>query len=526
MLVLKLRDYQDSMVINVRGSLRQYRNVLLQSPTGSGKTAIATFMLQNAKAKNKRAFFICHRKELIDQTAKTFDKFGLEYGFIAAGYPQNFYQKIQICSIDTLKNRLDRVPEPDLCIWDEAHHLGAAGWLKVHERYSKTKHIGLSATPERLDGKGLDIAFEKLVPGPQVEWLIENGFLAQYRLLSVPGVNRDEIATQMGDFKKADAEKAMKKPTITGDIISHWKKYASNRLTIGFAPTVKYSNYIVAEFNANGIPAAHIDANTDKSERRKMLRDLATGKLRVVFNVGLFGEGFDISANSGMDVTIGCVIDAAPTQSLSAWLQRCGRALRPQDEPAVILDHAGNWGKHGSPCEHREWTLEGREKGKKSASSSESDVKSKQCDKCYAAIDHPITAGEIELLIKEGRLQEGEASPGDDRCYCCGAVLEIKGRKIKEADGELIEINIREIKRQQAEEMKAVTEDLFKQPTFNDEIAKMREEKRQLQQQLFNLTRAGMTIGITPISLRDIQSMKPKQLREHISSLEFKIRSA
>ena len=89
--------------------------------------------------KGNNAWFICHRRELIDQTSKTFDKFGLHHGFIAAGYPVNPLQKIQICSIDTLKNRLDKVKPPDFIMWDECHHLGAAGWDKVHKHYDKAK---------------------------------------------------------------------------------------------------------------------------------------------------------------------------------------------------------------------------------------------------------------------------------------------------------------------------------------------------------------------------------------------------
>ena len=420
-MAINLRDYQDQMIEALRVALRSFRNVLLQSPTGSGKTVLASFMLDSVKEKGNRGFFICHRRELIDQTAKTFDKFGIPYGFIAAGYPQNFYQPIQICSIDTLKNRLGKTPIPDFCIWDESHHIGAAGWDKVHKFFDKAYHVGLSATPERLDGKGLDKAFDTLVPGPQTAWLIEQGFLAKYKLFSVPGIDLNGVHSRMGDFVKSESEAAMDKPSITGDIVRQWKNNAYGRITIGFAMTVKYSMILVEKFNAAGIRAEHLDAKTPKEDRRKILRELATGKVQIVFNVGLFGEGYDLAANSGLDVAVGCVIDAAPTQSLSMWLQRCGRALRPQEDPAIILDHAGNFGRHGAPCRERSWSLEGRETNYRAASEDAAATDTvRQCSKCYFVEEpQPI-------------------------CSNCGHVHET-GRKIKEVEGELLEIDVDQI---------------------------------------------------------------------------------
>lgn len=411
-----LRKYQQYCITDVRSALRQWRSVLLQAPTGAGKTAMASYMLGNVAKKNNRGFFICHRRELVDQTAQTFDKVGIEYGYIASGYPSNHYQPIQICSIDTLKNRLATVPAPHFCVWDEAHHLGAAGWTRVHEFYARSYHVGLSATPQRLDGKGLNDRFDHLVRGPSVRWLIDEGHLANYKLYSVPGVDLSGVHIRMGDYVKSETEQVMDKSTITGNIISHWRKYAHDKLTIGFAVSVRHSQHIVEQFRAAGIPAVHLDANTHKTERRNILREFALGNIRVVFNVGLFAEGFDIAANSGMDVTVGAVIDAAPTQSLGMWLQRCGRALRPQEQPAVILDHAGNALRHGLPCQDREWTLEGREKGKR-GSGSETGVPIKQCTECFAV---------------------HEPAP---QCPQCGHVYEVQSRKVEEVEGELQEVD-------------------------------------------------------------------------------------
>lgn len=416
-MTIQLRNYQTEAVNHVRAALRRYDAVLLQSPTGSGKTAIATHIHDSARKKDNVSFFICHRKELLDQTSQTFKKFGIDHGFIASGMDYDRKQKVQICSIDTLKNRLDKIAPPALCVWDEAHHLKAAGWSKTFDFFSKAKHVGLSATPQRGDGKGLDDKFQYMVPGPSVEWLIEQGFLAKYRLFSIPGVDLTGVHSRMGDFIKKESQAAMQKPTITGNIIGHWQKYASDRLTIGFAVSVDHSQFICEQFRKAGIMAMHLDGTTPKNVRRDVLAAFAAGEIRVVFNVGLFAEGFDIAANSGNpDVVVGAVIDAAPTQSLGMWLQRCGRALRPQGEAAIILDHSGNALRHGMPDEEREWKLTGREVSSRGKQDDEADIGCRQCPECFA-VHKP-----------------------DPICPECGHKYVIQARKIETQEGELQEL--------------------------------------------------------------------------------------
>jgi len=504
--VIKLREYQSDMIGKIRHALREHDSVMAQAPTGAGKTAMATDMMHSVTEKNKRGFFVCHRRELIDQTAGTFKKNGIPFGYIANGYPANFYQPIQICSIDSLKNRLDVVPKPDLCIWDEAHHLGAAGWAKVHKFYGNSKHVGLSATPQRLDGKGLDDRFDFLVPGPSVSWLIDNNFLAKYKLYSIPGADMSGVHTRMGDFVKSETEEVMDNKTIIGDMVNHWKRYASDKLTIGFAVSIKHSEHIVEQFNAAGIPAVHLDAKTKKEDRKNILRSFARGDYKVVFNVGLFAEGFDIAANSGMDVTVGCVIDAAPTQSLCNWLQRCGRALRPQDTPAIILDHAGNYGRHGAPCQDRQWSLLGREKNGRSPSDNEPTIQTKQCPECFA-VHKPMPS-----------------------CPECGHVYEAEGRIVEEISGSLQEIDPEAIRRQMVRDRGAAKtpealQDFAKKQGYKegyaDHVAKARAEKKSLQDMLYNLSIGAKSMGVSvDISMGDIMRMKPKQLKSTIADLK------
>lgn len=385
-----LRDYQEKMIREARQALRRVRRVLIQAPTGSGKTALATFMAGETVERGAAVHFICHRAELVEGTSKTFHKFGVPHGFIAAGQPMNGNALANVCSIDTLKTRLMVVKEPKLAIWDECHHMGAAGWQLVMKAWPNAYHIGLSATPWRLDGTGLNDFFDEMVLGPTVSWLIEHGHLAPYRVFAPSVPDMTGVRKAMGDFAKGDSEKKMDKPKLTGDAIGHWKRLAKGLRTVVFAVTVAHSQHIAEQFNLAGIPAAHLDGTTPKGERKKIIQDYAAGRIQVLCNVDLFGEGFDLASIAGCDVTIDCVILMRPTQSLSLFLQQVGRALRPYlNKIAIILDHAGNTLRHGFPDDEREWSLEGRKKGKGSKKQ-EGPLPPMTCEYCFMQIRRPV----------------------------------------------------------------------------------------------------------------------------------------
>lgn len=437
-MLITLRDYQSSVIDDTRAKMRQTKRVLVQLPTGGGKTAIAAYMAGQSVERGANVWFICHRAELVMQTSLTFRKYGLQHAFIAAGYPMNLRAPIQICSIDTLKGRFATLRPPKIAIIDEAHHSSAAGWAKVIEWLTAggSYVIGLSATPQRLDGRGLNEHFDDIVIGPSTAWLMQQGHLSQYRVFAPSMPDMTGVRRQMGDFARGEAAEKMDKPTLTGDIIKHWKKYANGMRTVAFAVTVAHSQHLAEQFRANGVSAAHLDGSTPKSERAQIIRDYAAGRLDVLTNVDLFGEGFDLSAIAQTDVTIDCVIQARPTQSLSLHLQQVGRALRPAPgKIAIILDHAGNLMRHGFPDDDREWTLDGREKGKKAANDN-APPPPVICSGCFNAIKRPLPLA----------------------CPHCGKPLIVKAKEIKVVEGELHEITeadkvrVRsQMKREQAE---------------------------------------------------------------------------
>lgn len=418
------------MIQEARHALKHNNSVLLQLPTGGGKTVLASSMLGGAAEKGKRSWFICHRRELVDQTAGTFKKFGIDFGFIASGYPFNPNATVQICSIDTLKGRVLKMhPEqlPDLAVWDETHHIAAAGWSRVKDYLTDAKHVGLSATPQRLDGKGLGEWFDHMAIGPSVEELMRRGFLSDYKVFAPITVDLSGIHTRMGDYVKSELEGALDTRKITGDIVRHWKKYAQGKKTIGFAVSVKHSEHIVEAFLEAGVRAKHLDGKTNKLERKQATIAFARGEIDVLFNVDLFGEGYDLAAQAGMDVTVESVILARPTQSLALHLQQIGRALRRKDYPAIILDHAGNCMRHGLPDDERDWSLYST-KRKRKKSDDDGTVQAKQCPTCFYV---------------------HKPSP---TCPNCGHVYEVANRDIEHVDGELVELDKEALRREKKRE--------------------------------------------------------------------------
>ncbi len=420
--MIELRDYQTQIIEETRTHLRQgIRSVLLYAPTGAGKTALTAHMAGTASGRGHRVWFLCHRRELIKQSIRTFSFVGIDHGVIAAGFPADRRPLVQIGSIQTVARRMDRLDRPRLIVFDEAHHLAAGTWAAIYDAFPDALHIGLSATPERLDGTGLGHWFERMVRGPSVAELIEDGWLAPYRLYAPKPIDLSGVHTKLGDFVRGELTHAMDKPTITGDAIAHYRRYADGKRAVAFCCSIEHSRHVVAQFQAAGIPAEHVDGETDSVVRDAAIQRFERGETLVLSNVELFGEGFDLPA-------IEAAILLRPTQSLALYLQQCGRALRPCEgkEQAIILDHASNSHLHGLPDDPREWSLEGRKKRRRTT---EAPLPIRTCPKCFAA----LAAGVVS-------------------CRYCGTVLGTNPREVEEVAGELVEVDPKVARRQRLRE--------------------------------------------------------------------------
>lgn len=413
---MQLRPYQSDLIEEARQEMRKgCTSLIIQSATGSGKTLLTAFMLKTSAARGFGSLFIVHRRELVKQSVNTFKSVGLEHGVIAQGFPENPRALVQIASVQSLARRMKNLRVPKLIVWDECHHTAAGSWSKIHEAYKDAFHIGLSATPCRMDGKGLNKYFEKMIHGPSVRCLIENKFLCDYRIYAPSTINTENIRTQMGDFNKTDLSAASDKPSITGSAIEEYKKLAMGKRAVVFCVSVEHSKHVVEEFNKHGIKAAHVDGETPNDMRDYILGRFADGEIKILSNVELFGEGFDLPA-------LEVAILLRPTQSIGLYLQQVGRALRPSENKkyALILDHSGNCLRHGLPDEGRVWSIEGH---RKDLDKKEPVIRVKTCAKCY-----------------------GVQEPWRKSCKFCNAAFEIQSREVEHKEGELVEIDLERIR--------------------------------------------------------------------------------
>lgn len=429
--MITLRPYQQAAIDDARMAYRAgHRAVLFQLPTGGGKTVTASTVVHGAAQKGNGTWWLTHRRELADQASQTFYGLGIPHGTIGSGHISDRHALVQVASIQTIARRLAQLTPPDLIVFDEAHHIGAAQWQQIFDAYPAARVLGLTATPWRLDGQGLGRWFSHMVSGPTVAELIEAGSLSNYRLFAPAQPDLSDVKTAAGDYQRGALAKAMDKPAIVGDAIGHYRRLCPGKRAVAFAAGVENSKHIAAQFCAAGIPAEHVDGSMANEERDAAVERFRRGETLVLSNADLFGEGFDVPA-------IEAAILLRPTKSLSLYLQQVGRALRPSEgkAEAIILDHAGNSMTHGLPDDDREWSLEDREKRRKSAPS---DVPVRQCEECYFVY---------------------RPAP---KCPQCGHAPPIKMREIEQVEGTLEEVSrAKEAEKRQrwAEERECVTLD-------------------------------------------------------------------
>lgn len=410
----ELRDYQSRLIDKCIDSLKSgHKRPLLVLPTGGGKTAIAATLVKRSANKNVKSLFVCHREELLKQTIETYAKVGLTAGIIKSGYDPDYANPLQIASVQTLVNRLDKI-NPRLIFVDEAHHSTAGQWDRLLKAFPSAVVIGLTATPCRLDGKPLNMAFDDMVQEITTAELIEQGYLSRYEYYAPSiiddsklkmGSNGDYTAESLANMQEADK--------IIGDNIDTYLKLCPGKRNIVFAVNRKHGRAICRRYEAAGVAVKFLDGETPTKERNDAVEAFKKGDIKVLVNCELFGEGFDLPA-------VEVVSMLRPTASTSLYLQQVGRGLRVFEgkEKAIILDHANNYMRHGMPDDSREWSLSGGLKKKRS--NEESTVKIQRCPECYC-VHKPALV-----------------------CPYCGYVHKADGKLIKEVAGELVLINSKE----------------------------------------------------------------------------------
>ena len=349
----KLRKYQTELIQKILDSWQSNRSVMLQLPTGGGKTVLFAHLARKFAEKGMGVLVLAHREELLLQAQEKLEAIaGVPTGIIKAGYPVHPYD-LQVASVQSLVRRKNK-PDVGLIIVDEAHHASSKTYTTILESYPEAHVLGCTATPYRIDGQGFKWLFDSLICGPSTMELIHQKYLSPYKLFQAAKVvDTSKTKTTAGDFNSAALAKTIDSQVEPIDVVKEWQKRANGLRTVVFAVGIAHSRQYAEAFREAGIAAEHLDGATGKDDRHDILQRFAIGETQVLCNCGIISEGFDLPA-------IECVQVVRPTKSLSMWLQIVGRGLRPAPgkKHAIIIDHTQNWQVLGLPDEDRNWTLE------------------------------------------------------------------------------------------------------------------------------------------------------------------------
>ena len=306
--------------------------VILQSPTGSGKTVLAANIVRDELEKNNRICFVVDAISLIDQTVQSFDDEDISnLGVIQADHPlTDPTRPVQIASVQTLERR--QLPETDVVIVDEAHchYKIIKNWMA---KCPNIVFIGLSATPW---AKGLGKSYKKLVTVSTIRELIEIGVLCSFEVYAPSIPDLSKVGTRIGEFRQKELSDVMTRGTLIGDAVESWKKNGPDEKTLVFCVDRDHAMHIQDRFCKLGFKFEYVDAFTPRNERKEISKRFHRGKTIGVVSIGTMIKGID------WDVR--CIVDCQPTKSEMRHVQKIGRGLRstPGKSCCIILDHAGN----------------------------------------------------------------------------------------------------------------------------------------------------------------------------------------
>lgn len=330
-----LRPYQSRAIADLREAIRSgTKRVLLVLPTGGGKTVIAEEITRRHIAQGGRVLFLAHRDELIRQSAATFIDAGISDVRViqADRCSGSSSARVTVASIPTLASRPHELPPASLVIFDEAHHTRARSWETIASTYSDSILIGLTATPERADGKPLGDVFNGIVVVSTVRELTDLGYLVPCSVFA-PAEFKDALADDPADayLERGDGKRG-----------------------IIFCATVEHAKQAAQRLVDHGVPAACVDGKLAAGTRRSLLDRFSAGTLRVITNCGVLTEGFN-------DPAVEVCILARACDHVGLYLQIVGRVLRPASgkQSATLIDLRGVVHRHGLPDDEREYSLEG-----------------------------------------------------------------------------------------------------------------------------------------------------------------------
>lgn len=405
--MIQLRPYQKDSVAVLRENFRRgNRKVVLCAPTGSGKTVTFSYLVSATLQKDlfAKVLILTNRAELLTQAGGTLQKMGIRYEPITADNKRiNLQARCYVGMVETYKKRIKKHPEllnMNLVIIDEAHY---GNFKTLFKEWPENVYvIGATATPlSASKDDPLSNYYQSLVNPVQIADLIEDGYLVP-AVTYAARIDRTALRTDsMGEYSDASQMETFAKREVYAGLISKFRQFCTTdgapRKTIIFNVNIAHSKAVVAEFEAAGIRAKHLDGETDPWERESLISGFKSGAFPVICNVGILNAGFD-------DPSVEVIIMNRATTSVSLWLQCCGRGSRPSPgkEKFTILDMGDNWQELGLWEQPRPWDELWCKKRKKSDKAGVSPVK--DCPECGALVSmsaRQCTECNYEFPVKE-----------------------------------------------------------------------------------------------------------------------------
>ncbi len=375
-----LRPYQLDAIQTARDRIVSGRRApLIVAPTGAGKSAVASAIVVQHLAKDpaNRVLVVAHRRELIEQMAKTMIRSGvamIDIGQIMPGVVQRPSARVQVASTQTLLAR-GLKPHATLIIYDEVHHYAADTWSDLASSYPGVLRVGFTATPMRSDGRGMAPAFDSLVVVSTIKELTALGHLVPCRVIA--------------------PAKPLRRPNMTHAPVDAYLAHAKGMRTVVFADYIANAEKFVEEFREKGIDAVIIHGSLSDDNRRSALSAHSRGA--VLVNCMVLTEGWDSPATS-------CCILARGCGSVGTYLQIVGRVLRPSPgkTEALLIDLTGrSFYDHGAPDADRTYSLT----GKGIRAKDEVEGEQRYCPVCGQPVEDPPNSWPCGIC---GHMPEGQ----------------------------------------------------------------------------------------------------------------------
>lgn len=361
-----LREYQQKAKSEILNKWDQIDSLMLQMPTGTGKTFIFASLIRTLYAQHLvmgedcNILAVVHRKELVEQICDALAKQRVPYGIIQGNTPQNLDAQVQVASIQSVlsKRNAENVRKMgfNYIIIDEAHHSLAESYKKLFLVFPLAKKLGVTATPWRLNHESFTKLYQDIIISPSIKYFINNKYLSDFIYISIKPdsqmqrlIDETEISFT-GDFDEKMLEYRFDQKQIRAKLLESYINFAKGKKGIIYAINKEHARRISSLYNSHGFNSIVIDCDTPKEEREEVIRKFKKGEIQILVNIQIFTEGFDCPDIEFIQL-------ARPTRSLSLYLQQVGRGLRYIEgkDKVIILDNVGMYNYFGLPNAERKW---------------------------------------------------------------------------------------------------------------------------------------------------------------------------